>query len=456
MGLNRRHLLQAGLALASLRALPAGASSKRIIPWRNWSGAQSCIPAARVAPADEAAIADLIRQSHGTIRPVGSAHSFSGLVPTTGTILSASRLSGLIDIDAENGEARFHGGTPMSLMGEPLRAAGRALSNMADVDYQTLAGALATSTHGTGTGYGSYSTLVRGLRLIDGRGNIIDCDPQTHPALFSAARVSLGALGIVSQVRMDTVPAFNLHEILELRKTEELLQDLPRLLAENQRWEMQVITHSDYALSICLNDTQEPPTYTGPEEDDGSAAYVHAMDKVDQYLGDFRGFQRMVLNLVARTADFEPRIGPSHEIFANVRNVRFNEMEYSVPAEAGPACLREILHRIRERDLPTWFPIEYRYVAADDIPLSMFQGRASCAISIHQHYRLDHHNFFAAVEPIFWKYGGRPHWGKLHSLGAAQLRPLYPQFDDFMAAREALDPDGRFLNAHLRRVLGTD
>ncbi len=129
-------------------------------------------------------------------------------------------------------------------------------------------------------------------------------------------------------------------------------------------------------------------------------------------------------------------------------------MEYSVPAEAGPACLREILKTIDNRQLPTWFPIEYRYVQGDDIPLSMFEGRDSCAISIHQHYSMSYHEYFAAIEKIFWKYEGRPHWGKLHSLHADQLEGLYPRWREFTEVREALDPRGRFLNAHLRSVFG--
>ena len=155
-----------------------------------------------------------------------------------------------------------------------------------------------------------------------------------------------------------------------------------------------------------------------------------------------------------RKLRLDDRVGDSYAIFANVRNVRFNEMEYSVPAEAGPACLREILKKIHDKQLPTWFPLEYRYVHADDIPLSMFEGGPRCAISIHQHYTMDYHNYFAAIEPIFWKYGGRPHWGKLHTLGARQLAPLYPRWKEFTDVRAALDPQGRFLNGHLRTVFG--
>lgn len=151
---------------------------------------------------------------------------------------------------------------------------------------------------------------------------------------------------------------------------------------------------------------------------------------------------------------FPEAVDDSYKIFTSVRDQRFNEMEYSIPAEAGPACLREILKKVREQKLDSFFPLEYRYVKADDIPLSMFSGRDTCSISVHQSYEMDYHNFFAQIEPIFWKYDGRPHWGKLHTLSARLLEPLYPKWKDFLAVREALDPTDKFLNAHLRSVFG--
>ncbi len=460
MTISRRDILKrlaSAATLASAGGLPVlaqAARPERIIPWRNWSGAQSCIPAQRAAPGSVDELAQLIRASSGGIRPVGSGHSFSALVPTDGTILSLARLTGLVDHDADSLQAEFQAGTPMSEMGEPLKGIGQALPNMADIDYQTLAGALATSTHGTGVDYGSYSTQVVGLQLVDGQGQVLDCDAQNNPEMFNAARVSLGALGVLTRVRLQNRKAFRLKEKMWLAKTEELLEDIENLKRENQHWEMQVLTNSDYAASITLNETQDAATATGDEEDEGGNSWVRAIEKLDKYGSDFPRARHAIMNLIARTADFEERVADSFKIYANVRNIRFNEMEYSVPAEAGPDCLREILSTIHERNLPTWFPIEYRYVQADDIPLSMFEGRASCAISIHQYYQMDYHNFFAAVEPIFWKYEGRPHWGKLHTLNARHLAKLYPRWQDFQNARSALDPAGKFLNAHLRSVLG--
>ncbi|MGJ8670690.1 MAG: D-arabinono-1,4-lactone oxidase [Oceanococcus sp.] len=455
MNIKRRDFLWQLAALSGAAATPSLALAKqRIVPWRNWSGAQSCIPAERVAPANEADLAEFVKNAAGVVRPVGSGHSFSPLVPTEGSIVSLARLSGLIEHDNDALQATFWGGTPMSMMGEPLKQLGQALPNQADIDYQTLAGALATATHGTGVNFESYSSQVKALRLVTADGELLDCDEQNNTDVFNAAKVSLGALGIVSRVKLQNRSAFRLKERMWLAKTEDLLDDIPNLVKDNQHWEMQVLTHSDYAASITLNETEDASTIGEVEGPDGGGEYVELIRKLDKYGSDLPRFRRGLMNLIAKTAEFEDRVGDSFQIYANVRDVRFNEMEYSVPAEHGPACLREILKAIDERQLRTWFPIEYRYVKADDIPISMFEGRDSCSISIHQHYEMSYHDYFSAIEKIFWKYGGRPHWGKLHSLGASHLQALYPRWEEFTKVRDQLDPGGRFLNAHLRRVFG--
>jgi FAD-linked oxidoreductase len=460
MSLSRRELIK-GLALVGaagamgLPGLAAAARRNRTIVWRNWSGAQSCIPAARLGPASEEALAELLRASREVVRPVGAGHSFSALVPTDGSLVSLARLSGMIGHDAARQQSEWWGGTPMSQMGAPLKAAGLALTNMADIDYQSLAGAIATATHGTGIGFGSYSTQVTGLRLVTASGEMLDCDAQNRPEVFNAARVSLGALGFVTRVRLQNRPAFRLREKMWIQRTEEILEGIDEHRRANRHWEMHVLTHSDYAAAVSLNETTDAPSPPPVDpEAEGGNEYIKWIARLDKYGSDWPAARRALLNLVASTAGFEERVGESYEVFANVRNVRFNEMEYSVPSEAGPACLREILALIDKKRLPTWFPIEYRYIQGDDLPISMFEGGERCAISIHQHYTMDYHNYFAEIEPIFWKHGGRPHWGKLHSLNARQLQKLYPRWKEFTEVRQALDPQGRFVNAHLRSILG--
>nr|WP_256562534.1 MULTISPECIES: D-arabinono-1,4-lactone oxidase [unclassified Pseudomonas] len=462
MHLTRRQLLQrAGVAgaLSALSSNPVMAElirAPRLIPWRNWSGAQTCLPEARLAPKDLDELVQVIGQAPGKIRAVGSGHSFSALVPTDGTLLSLSNFTGLLSHDSKTLQAEFGAGTPMSRMGTALKAVGQALNNMADIDYQTLAGAISTSTHGTGKGFQSYSGYVAGLQLVTAQGDVLECDSTHNPEVFNAARVSLGALGVVSKIRMQNREAYRLREHQWIAKTEELLEDVEKNTRENQHWEMLVVTHSDYALSMTLNETTEPATPPISADEEGGNEFVTLIEKLDKYVSDFPEARSVLLNNMRHLANFDDRIGESYEIYANVRTVRFNEMEYSVPAEHGPACLREIIKLITDKDLRTWFPIEYRYVKADDIALSMFEGRDSCSISVHQHYQMDHHNFFAAVEPIFWKYAGRPHWGKLHTLNARNLQALYPRWQEFQQVRRELDPNGKFLNAHLSSILGVN
>ncbi len=266
MALSRRQLLQrsglvgAFLALSSNPVLAQLARAPRLIPWRNWSGAQTCLPLARLAPKDLDELVQVLRQTPGQVRPVGSAHSFSALVPTDGTLLSLSYFNGLLDHDPATLQATFAAGTPVSRMGPALKAVGQALPNMADIDYQTLAGAIATSTHGTGVGFTSYSGCVTGLQLVTAQGEVLDCDAQRHPEVFNAACVSLGALGVATQIRSQNRAPYRLRERQWIAKTEELLEDIDKHTRENQHWEMLVVTHSDYALSIALNETSDPAT----------------------------------------------------------------------------------------------------------------------------------------------------------------------------------------------------
>lgn len=460
MKLSRRELIALLGAAGTLGALGGltgrlrAAERERIVVWRNWSGGQSCIPADRLAPADEEELAALVRSNtEKAIRPVGSGHSFSPLVPTDGTIVSLARMSGLISHDEASLQAEFWAGTPMSQMGEPLKKIGQALPAMADIDYQTLAGAISTSTHGTGPKYGSYSSQVVGLRLVTADGNMLDCDAGHHPDIFNAARVSLGALGIVTRVRLQNRNAFRLRSKNWIQDTEELLEDMPRLIRENDHFEINSLLHSDVSIATALNETHE--TQTLPKEGGGDVDKANMLEWVHTRYRTSPRIQATLLNFIARhLISFPDAVDDSYKVFVNVRDVRFNEMEYEVPAEAGVACLREVLKKIRDENLNSFIPTEFRYVKADDIPLSMFQGRDTCAISVHQYYDMDYHNFFAQIEPIFWKYDGRPHWGKLHTLNARLLEPLYPKWKDFLAVRETLDPGGRFLNAHLRSVLG--
>ena len=445
---SRRDFL-ASSALAALFAAshPGAAAKSPSLPWRNWSGALVCEPQGRFSPGSEAELAKFFAASSGPVRPVGAGHSFSPLVPTDGHLVVLDRLSGLLSHDPVALRATFGAGTRLGEMGAPLEAVGQAMLNLPDIDRQTLAGATATATHGTGIGFTCLSAYVQQLRLVTPRGEVLDIGPGHE--LFDAARVSLGALGVVTRMTLQNRTPYRLKARNWVAPIEEVLEQFDAQAAAHRHFEMFPLTHSDYALTLAIDQTDEPVNNppASPEEE---AAFGEAM----AYWASVSPRERQALvDGVAQQIEPTEAIDTSYKILSNVRNRRFNEMEYAVPLDAGAECLREILRTIKAKEVDVVFPLEYRYVKRDDTLLSMSSGHEDhAAISIHRMASEDYRPYFDLIEPIFWKYGGRPHWGKVHSLGAKELAKLYPRFKEFQDIREALDPKGRMLNAHLRKV----
>jgi len=450
MKLTRRRLMGSSLAALAMAGTRTSQGAEAPLPWRNWSGGQQCVPAGRFAPGTEDELLDFLVRSKGALRPVGAGHSFSGLVPTDGTLLVLDRLSGLRQHDAATYRATFGGGTRIADMGAPLDQVGQGMVNLADIDRQTLAGAIATSTHGTGIDFGSLSTFVTRVKLATVRGEILNVDAAHHPDVFAAVRCNLGALGVVTEVELANRASYRLKERMWTAPVEEVLETFEDSARTHRHFEMFPMVHSDYAIVQAIDETDDAlnPEVPDPEAD---AAFDAMM----------RGGAKMPVALRAATFDAALKSIPpsenvdvSYRILANVRNGRFNEMEYELPREAGADCLREILRTIRDQEIDIAFPLEYRYVKGDDISLSMFHGRDSASISVHNFWDIDYRPYFAVIEPIFWKYEGRPHWGKVHTLTAERLRTLYPAWQTFLDIRADLDPEGRLLNDHLRTVFG--
>jgi FAD-linked oxidoreductase len=458
--LTRRALLGAGAAsaLAALFRLPARAAEPdplgftpgQPIPWRNWAGNQRCLPAARLAPASEDELADALARAKGPVRPAGTGHSFSALVPSEGTLVFSDLLSGVISSDPQTLAAEVWAGTRLHALGPMLGALGQAMPNLSDIDYQTLGGALATSTHGTGWTLGSLSSAVAGLRIATPSGALVDCDARRNPELFAAARVSLGALGVVTRARLWNRARHQLIEHTSIVPLAEVLEDVERWRGEHLHFELMPFPHSSMTLLV----TTDPATAGMPDGGADDPYAIETLETLFQLARRIPWLGEALFDLALRVQPSGVRTGESYAVLAHPRIVRFREMEYTVPAEAGPACLREVLQTIRDRDIAVHWPLEYRYVRRDDAWLSMFHEREGASISIHQSAVLDHRPYFDAIEPIFWKYEGRPHWGKLHTLDAPRLAALYPRFRDFLAVRRELDPEGRLLNPHLRTLFG--
>jgi len=461
MMMSRRRLLRyaaSASALAATGAIPnaigeafADEGAKRVIPWKNWSGGQSCTPSIRVAPANESELAGIVRASATPIRAVGAGHSFSGLVPTEGTLLSLDRMSGLVSADEAAGRATFKAGTRLGATGALLAENGLALDNMPDINKQTIAGAISTATHGTGADIGSLSTFVTGMRLMTASGKALDVDAERTPDLFQAARVSLGALGIVTETTLAARPPYKLKRRTWVAPVEEMIEAAPELWAKHRNFEFYYVPYSGMTIGIVNDLTDEPETPEPVNEDDDG---LRQLQQLQDWLGWSPSARRWVIQTILGGMEPETRVDYSHKTLSSERNVRFNEMEYHLPRETGPQALREIIAAIEDNNVEVFFPIEFRTTAPDDIWLSPFYGRESCSIAVHRFHEEDYTPYFSLIEPIFRKHDGRPHWGKLNTLKAEDFAGLYPKWRDFLEVRAELDPEGRFLNPYLKGVFG--
>lgn len=387
--------------------------------WCNWSGSVRCEPRRRERPTSEAELAQVLRSAAREglgVRAAGRGHSHSPLVATDGLLLELDALRGIEACDAAAREATLRAGTMLAEIGAALRESGLAMENLGDVDVQSLAGAIATGTHGTGARLRNLSNQVVGLRLFTAQGDALACSASEAPRLFDAARLSLGCLGVVASVRLRLLPAYSLHERIWREDVAPALEALPERIASHRHCEFFWLPQKDRVELKTLDPSELP----------------------SGVLADRR----------------RERVGPAHEILPSVRDVKHVEMEYAVPAEHGVACFRELRECMRRRHPDVFWPVEYRTLAADELPLSPAYGRDTVTLSLHQGVELPWREFFADGEAIFRNYRGRPHWGKLHGLAARELRALYPKWDDFHALRRELDPRGRFLNAHLRELFG--
>ncbi|MEE4299141.1 MAG: D-arabinono-1,4-lactone oxidase [Pseudomonadales bacterium] len=438
----------AALAAAGPASLAAGAAVPTPTPWRNWSGALAAMPRARVAPADEAELARFLRTTTAPFRPVGSGHSFSPLVPTDGDLVAIDRLAGLAEIDEAGRRARVRAGTRLADLGPLLERAGQASVNLPDIDRQTLAGALATATHGTGD-FPSLSGQVEALRIVTSRGELRSID-ASEPDLLAAAATNLGALGVVTEATLANVAPYRLRARNFTARLDVLLAEFDARVRAHRHFEFFPLPHCDWALALEIDEAPaDAPTHNPPPTPEEDAALREALELL---LATPLRLRRPLANEIAQAIDETEAADASYGILCNIRNTRFNEMEYSVPADVGMACVREVMDTIAE-GIDVTFPLEVRYVGAETPWLSMFEGGPRVSISIHDFAERDHRPYFDRIEPVFAKYGGRPHWGKVHSLTAGELRELYPRFDDFRRIRAEFDPEGRMLNPHLHAML---
>ncbi|MGJ3256196.1 MAG: D-arabinono-1,4-lactone oxidase [Alcanivorax sp.] len=446
--IDRRSFLKALASAGATGALTPQAllaETEKAPAWQNWSGSQSANPANLIFATSEEQLRQLLRDSSGTIRPFGGSHSFSAVVPSDNTLVSLEALAGLRGQDGN--VFTYGGGTRLAMASAQANGMGYSFRNEPDINLQSLAGAIATSTHGTGTSLQSLSGQVERLRLIlpDGEALNLTRDDGDN---FLAACCSIGALGVVSEIGFRHEPAYRLKERTWTLPLQEAMDFVEQEKDNVRHIEFFAFPLGEQAIVKTMEITDDPEDSSERED---SNDLLELVCKVAMRAGWLTPTLQKLVTLFVEDSTYT---GPAHKVFANRRTVRFNEMEYTVPAEDGIACLQEVCETIRKQDINVFFPIEFRYVAADDSLLSMYHDRPGASLSIHQYFEQDYQPLFSAVEPILRRYGGRPHWGKLHTLGQRELRDLYPAFDRFQAVRRELDPQGRMLNEHLTTLFG--
>lgn len=451
---RRRFLATLGVAGAGalgvgsgLIALPAQASAEPA-SWQNWSGSQKARPANILYPDSEDALSKAIRESTGQVRAFGGGHSFNAVVPTAGTLVSLEAMNGLVRHDAAALTATLWAGTRVASAGPLLQGIGQGILNEADINMQSLGGAISTATHGTGRQMQCYSATVKDLRIVLADGSISECSLDKDRELFEAARVAVGSIGIFSQITLQNRAAYKLREQVNVMSIADAMNALQSDRDKHRHMEFFAFPFGEKAIVKRMDISTEASTPVEKPSIDENRILEFAADSARNHPWTNRWWQKLVGAFVSDSV----RVGPSYEIFPSPRTVGFNEMEYSVPADRGLECFQEVLEVMRKNKVNVFFPIEFRYIGADECWMSPFYQRPTASISVHQYYKQDYQPFFKLVEPIFWKYQGRPHWGKLHTLGAAQLRELYPRFEDFVKVRQRIDPQGRFLNDFARKL----
>jgi FAD-linked oxidoreductase len=429
--------------------------------WRNWGRSEAVRPQRVERPTSAEAVQRAVQAAAAKgmrIKAVGAGHSFTGIAVAPGVQLDLDDLTGIVAVDLERGRVTLAAGTRLHQLPRLLRQHGLALENMGDIDRQSIAGATSTGTHGTGGSFGGLATQIVGLTLVTGTGELLRIDESENADLLPAARIGLGALGIIVDLTIQCVPAYLLHAVERPEPLAAVLEGYLDRSAREDHFEFYWFPHTETGLTktntrLPLTAERKPLSRVGRWVDDellanGLYRGVCALGTVAPAV--IPPFSRLAQRVTGNRefTDLSPRV------FVTDRGVRFREMEYALPRTAVPEALAEVKALIERRGWRISFPIEVRSAAADDTWLSTAYGRETGYIAVHRYYREDQREYFAAVEEVMIAHEGRPHWGKLHSRDADALRELYPRFGDFLAVRDRLDPERRFENAYLRRVLG--
>ncbi|MGX1701858.1 D-arabinono-1,4-lactone oxidase [Microbacterium sp. NPDC055357] len=429
--------------------------------WQNWARSASVRPQRVEFPRSVSAVQRSVRSAAARglrVKAVGAGHSFTGIAVAPGVLLDLTDLTGLVRVDRDRARVTLLAGTRLHQIPRLLARYGLAMQNLGDIDRQSLAGAISTGTHGTGARFGGIATQVTGVTLVRSDGERMTVDENENADLLPAVALGLGALGILVEITIQCVPAFLLHAVERREPLDDVVDGLAVRAREADHMEFFWFPHTEVALTKTLtrlpeSDVRRPLPVVGRWVDETLLA--NGVYRATCALGSvLPAVVPAVSRAATRLTGTREQTDRSARVFAHRRTVRFREMEYALPAEHVVPAFASLRALIADEGWRISFPVEVRFAASDDLWLSTASGRETAYIAVHRYVREDPTEYFEAAEEILLRYGGRPHWGKLHTLDAAALRERYPRFDDFVAVRDRLDPTRMFHNSYLERVLG--
>jgi len=435
-----------------------GRDSQQTTRWSNWAGNQQTGTVLFSKPQTESELQQVVQSAQADgrrVKAVGSGHSFTAIAVSEEVLVDLSDYDEIIAIDKMNQTVTVQSGIQLSKLNQALYENSLAMQNLGDIAYQTIAGAISTSTHGTGAKFTGIANQVVALRVVLADSSIVECSANVNAQLFSCARVGLGALGLISTVTLKVVPAFNLSVIEEPMRVDDVLQNLDLHVDSNDHFEFFWVPHTGWAL------TKRNNRNNLPIEPMSKMSHWYSKTLMENYaFGAVCMLGKARPSLIPKLAKALPSSGrneysdASHKVFASKRIIKFYEMEYAIPREACAEALNRVRRMVTDSGFFLNFPVEVRFTAPDEIPLSTASNRESAYIAVHIYKGMNYVPYFTEVESIMNSYQGRPHWGKLHFQSAATLASRYPQWDVFQAVRNQVDPQRMFSNKYLETVLG--
>ena len=461
--LNRRQFLSftaastASLTLSACykapsKTLPDAKNAQGHYIWQNWSGSEHAYPSQRLAPNNLDELKKVLSDGVAPIRCVGAGHSFNGQCATNGTLLALDNFSGLVSHHAATYTAVVKAGTRLQQLGELLEKIGQDMVNIPDVNKQTLAGAIATGTHGSGYSLPALHGRVQSFKLLTVQGQELECSASQNADMFHAALVGLGSFGVVTEYTLQNWPLAYTERQVTMLPLEDLLADWTNLYQKNRNAEFFYIPFTGLAMKVLHNQTDKAVTPRGEDKDMES---LMDLKKLRDYMSWSPSLRRRIAQMLAENHGTEYAVDYGWKLLASERSVRFHEMEYHLPLDAQLPALKEVIAVIEKQRADVFFPIEARVVKGDENAwLSPFYQQDTGSIAVHAYYEDDYQFLYTLIEPILKRYGGRPHWGKLHSLSDKEFALLYPQWQQVKAIRQQLDPQGKLLNSYTKKIWG--